>query len=249
VDAADQPITLPASILEAIERCAEAAPNAPVTTLSRPSPRDWLAQHGYDDHEPRNVEILVRYLEGRQRGEIKRGLTLVGNTGVGKTFGLRLALAWLVHPGKPRLVTAQEIGELYGNDHPGQALAIGRGARTGGWQTELIIDDVGDEPETGFSGGVRRTIMADIIKARYDLWSRTGTITHFTSNRSPAALCGTKGRYDARTLSRMEAMAYTVVMRGADRRLQYRETDPFDHWARAAQDNANPRLPYADSDI
>ncbi len=183
------------------------------------TPRGWLQRHGYDARQAANFDVLTYWMHKRRDGEMNQGLCLIGNPGVGKSLGLDLATRYM---GSVRRLDAMEIGSRYAENQD-KALSIGRGSWGSGWHMDLVIDDLGDEPEVGFLNGVKRNYMSDLIRLRHHLWSdpamwgdRGPCLTHFTTNHSLKALTE---RYGAATLSRLREMCRVEFLTGPDRRL------------------------------
>lgn len=79
----------------------------------------------------------------------------------------------------------------------------------------LMIDDIGSEPQKVVSFGTELKLIPTLIETRYNLWIEKGNLTHFTSNYPLEAL---QDLYGKRTVSRLREMCNIVKYEGEDRR-------------------------------
>lgn len=135
-----------------------------------------------------NIDVyrnLVRYAFAHPECEwnINRGLGLMGNTGSGKTFAMRLLsqmlsgynIRWMLH-GQPQPFAFQVVSarRMVSEFVAGGYEAVDRYIR---WSI-LCIDDLGSEPQEVSYYGNRLNLMEHIVEERY----LDRKLTHFTSN-------------------------------------------------------------------
>jgi hypothetical protein len=157
---------------------------------------------------------VADYLADRRVGQCKVGATLWGACGTGKTATAR-ALARITGG---RFVRAIDLAEAWIADteafeerylHPTPYTSA-----TGLYVPDLIIDDIGREPEAN-RYGTRLEVIANVIDAWEGLLERYDARLIVTTNLLPEDVAN---RYHARTLSRLAGMTRAIRFAGPDRR-------------------------------
>lgn len=168
---------------------------------------------------PRNLpEIFAKIHTGESLGG--RGIFLVGGTGTGKTARLR----WAAESFGIRMETATAIvssmmeAEHYQDQKEMLSCIPPRWSVVPLHFNDLIIDDLGTEPNRQKVYGTDRDLMVDAIMMRYDAFSdpERQYKTHFTSNLSKDEI---RKRYGERIWSRLNEMVTFVTLNGKDRRI------------------------------
>jgi len=132
-------------------------------------------------------------------GDLGRGLFIRGNIGSGKThllevfktIGLRAFVLF-----KTRL--AEREVAIKGHEY----------LKTLNRATDMGFDDLGAEANIK-SYGNEVNVMAEVIQDRYDLWKKTGAVTHFTTNLTNPEIIS---RYGDRCLSRLMEMSNFITL-------------------------------------
>ena len=164
---------------------------------------------------PRNLpEILAKIHTGESIGG--KGVFILGHTGSGKTARLRWAsLAFDIH-----MVTASALcdslmeAETTAEKNDILFTVPPRWSEVPAHFNDLIIDDIGTEPDGQKVYGTQRYLMEEAITRRYEVFPRWKT--HFTSNLSKDEI---RARYGERVWSRLNEMCVFITLIGKDRRL------------------------------
>lgn len=135
--------------------------------------------------------------------DIKKGVLLLGNFGVGKTLLLRAIHAemqYLKLTG--RFVTSRQMYECKKEDYD---------AIIGKYKYGLFVDDLGDEPIKSVDYGNEDAPVARILKQRMDAFEQLeeSPKMFMTSNCSPEKL---KEYYGGRILSRMYGTMNVIIL-------------------------------------
>ena len=188
-----------------------------------------LAAYGYDDEEPKNRATLARYCAKYYSGCMPKGLALVGDTGRGKTCGMRIMaklFGWRWYDACDLVDTWQKLGVKNRADL--WAELKGYNCSTSwpdGYQhcwKDIVIDDVGTEPTLN-DYGTKLEVLGQIIDKRVKEYEHNQAYTFMTFNLvktdDPLTDKSIQGRYGARVLSRLEQVCHVVKLDGPDRRL------------------------------
>ena len=141
---------------------------------------------------------------------MRKGWILYGPTGTGKTVRARLAREFA----GVEVVTARHLFDELITLPFYQASRIGSltiSSRMKG--SDLIIDDLGTEPQTATIYGNVRNPMAELLEERYEVWPHIRT--YMTTNLTSQEI---EERYGERVVSRLSEMCGTMLLYGADRR-------------------------------
>ena len=154
-----------------------------------------------------NQKDLERFLQERTS---EKGILLMGNTGVGKTYSMKNL--YLPVRRKGHEVDALEIFE--------KANKIGLDFVKDYLQHDMFIDDLGFEPKLANHFGTIFCPIEVLIQERYKLYPRFKT--HFTTNLNMKE--GEDGeilnKYGPRTFSRIIGMCDLIIVEGNDLRIQ-----------------------------
>lgn len=144
-----------------------------------------------------------------------KGVCFLGNTGSGKTKRLR----WMAQAFNIRMIPAKSLcRELVDCETEMDQQEL-LGCLPPRWDVvpkhygDLIIDDLGSEPEVNNVYGTKYNILADAIEYRYEKFPQFKT--HFTTNLTKKKL---EERYGERVFSRLCEMVHFVNLSGIDRR-------------------------------
>jgi len=188
-----------------------------------------LAAYGYDDVEPHNRRLLATYAAKYYAGAVVKGLAIVGDTGRGKTFGLRLLaklFGWRWYDAQDLVDTWQKLGvkdraDLW-KDLRGYKCST---SWPDGYQhcwKDIVIDDIGTEPTLN-DFGTKLEVMEQILNKRVKEYENNQAFTFFTFNLvqedEPLTDKSIQGRYGKRFLSRLNQCCYVVNLKGNDRRM------------------------------
>lgn len=179
-----------------------------------PKVRMDLQEDGID-LVPRNLaEILAKIHTGESMGG--KGIFLTGSTGTGKSRRLRWAAdAFGIH-----MMSATALCDLLmeaesAREKDDILLCVPpRWSEVPEHYNDLIIDDLGTEPDGQKVYGTQRYLMEDAITRRYEVFPRWKT--HFTSNLTVEEI---RARYGERVWSRLNEMVTFVTLAGKDRRI------------------------------
>ena len=145
-------------------------------------------------------EIILRF---NSREETK-GVTLVGNTGTGKTTVL-VTIARLLR------YTTSNTFDVYNTNKLQQYYAKeGEAGIENAYRHYALIDDIGAEPEAMHYGS-RINVSQRLIEGRYN----SGKLTHYTSNLLPEELRDLLGD---RAYSRIKGSTDLYIIEGEDKR-------------------------------
>ena len=86
-----------------------------------------------------------------------------------------------------------------------------------GFDKCAYYDDLGSEPQCVKLYGSELWPMLEVVTARYNLWQRTGVLTHFTSNYDIAWI---DEHYGTRVATRIAEMCTVIEIRGENLRLK-----------------------------
>jgi hypothetical protein len=189
-----------------------------------------LAAYGYDDEAPKNRLTLARYCAKYYAGAMPKGLALIGDTGRGKTFGMRLMaklFGWRWYEAPDLVDTWQQLGvknraDLW-KDLKGYNCST---SWPDGYQhcwKDIVIDDIGTEPTLN-EYGTKLEVLGQVIDKRVKAYENNQAYTFLTFNLvkadDPLSDKSIQGRYGKRVLSRLEQICHVVKLDGKDRRLE-----------------------------
>jgi hypothetical protein len=186
-----------------------------------------LAAYGYDDREPRNRATLARYCAKYFSGCIDKGLALVGDTGRGKTCGMRIMsklFGWRWYDSCELVEQWQQLGVKNRADMwkelKGYNCSTSWPAGFEQCWKDIVIDDIGTEPTLN-EYGTKLEVIEQIINRRVKEYENTQAFTFLTFNliQKGDDERSIQGRYGARLLSRLNQVCYVVKLDGPDRRI------------------------------
>ena len=126
--------------------------------------KSMLLQTGYTDGFPELFDDLVTYAARYLLGCQRRGLLLMGNTGCGKSEGVK-RLAGLLNI---EYVTTDDILEAFATSTGDYVTMIKQPEFFERYPQDLIIDELGAEPRPYVHYGTRYNVMADVLAKRYE---------------------------------------------------------------------------------
>lgn len=167
------------------------------------------------DLVPRNLAAILAKLN---TGDIRdgKGLFLCGSTGTGKTVRMR----WAAEAFDIRFITARKLCAFLMDAKSEGERDEALNAIPPRWSDypmhygDLIVDDLGAEPDGQVIYGTQVSVMVDAILRRYELFPRWKT--HFTSNLTEQQI---RERYGERVWSRLNEMVVFVTLAGKDWRM------------------------------
>ena len=165
---------------------------------------------------PRNLAaILAKIHTGESEGG--KGLFLLGNTGTGKTRRLEWAAENFEIPMIDATTLCDRMAEAKSDADRLEVLNLikPRWSELPAHCCDLIIDDLGTEPDEQMIYGTRRFLMVDAIIKRHKRFPDYKT--HFTSNLTKDEI---RERYGERVWSRLNEMVTFVTLAGEDRRMR-----------------------------
>ena len=171
------------------------------------------------DAVPRNLAAIVAKVHTGE--SIKgKGLFLIGGAGTGKTVRMKFIATLL----EIRMITAVDLMEELMQAETLTDKEDALNCTPPHWSevpphwNDLIIDDLGTEPDGQKVYGTKRYLMEDAICRRYECFTDCGRRwkTHFTSNLKPEEI---RARYGERVWSRLNEMVVFVTLAGKDRRI------------------------------
>lgn len=140
----------------------------------------------------------------------RKGWILCGGTGTGKTRRAKLAAQYA----GVEMVTARQLYDDLCELPFWQASRIGSLSMIGRIRSsDLIIDDLGVEPQTATIYGNTKCPLADCLEERYAAWPHIRT--YITTNLTMRDILE---RYGERVSSRLAEMCAVIVLAGTDRR-------------------------------
>jgi DNA replication protein DnaC len=136
-------------------------------------------------------ELLEQYVSLGQ--EAKRGVGLLGNTGVGKSVRAQK----LTH----NLISAYDLSLARMDNKIGQLITKFK------QEIRIGIDDIGSE------GNYNVDLVSQLIQCRYDLWKKSKTFKfYFTTNLTPEMI---SERYPG-IMQRLQEMCTLVILSDSD---------------------------------
>jgi DNA replication protein DnaC len=192
--------------------------------------RDRIEHYGFDSRVPENVTILARYFARYIAGNIEKGLAIMGDTGLGKTF----AMSIMVKLFGIRLYCSRDLTtdwQKYDIKTKEDFWGVLKGyPQPGTWPNEkyehcwkdIIIDDIGTEPTLN-DFGTKYEVMDYIMDRRVRDFESNQAFTFLTfnlplTNEKNDENC-VMGRYGKRFYSRLHQICHVVDFKGEDRRV------------------------------
>ncbi len=169
----------------------------------------WLTKHGFDAREPANYQCIREYMADLRQGTAKQGLAIVGTVGTGKTTALKAVYRAI---GNCQFYDATTLTFEHTKRFDDWEAAVWKSEDGGA--TGLVIDGMGDEPVLN-DFGTKLELMIYIMDLRYRRWIDHGSLTFLTANIDVKEL---EGRYDERTLTRIQEMCQMVLFTGPNQR-------------------------------
>ena len=164
-----------------------------------------IIQRGYLPRDAAAFRVLAKHRATRTT----RGVFLTGEAGTGKTAycrtlpGIVLACGDIARAARehgPLSVPFwYALARIYDGEHHAYT---------------LCLDDLGSEPASVVFGE-RSYVLVQVVESRHSAWERHGTVTHITSNLTPAQI---DARYGRRVTDRLRAMCVHVELRGGSAR-------------------------------
>ena len=183
--------------------------------MIEPQIREDLEKYGIEPI-PRNLAaILAKVHTGESIGG--KGLFLTGGTGTGKSRRMKWAAAAFDIPFMGATMLCNMLMEVENESERQEILhcANPRWNEVPRHYNDLIIDDLGTEPDGLKVYGTNRDMMVDAILRRYEVFPRWKT--HFSSNLNKEDI---RKRYGERVWSRLNEMVTFVTLAGEDRRMK-----------------------------
>lgn len=168
------------------------------------------------DLVPRNLaEIFAKVHTGESING--KGVCFYGGTGTGKTRRLRWMANAFDIPFVNAVVLCEYLMQAETQEEKNEILRcyLPRWSEIPKHYNDLIIDDLGTEPEEQKTYGTKRYLMSDALERRYELFPKWKT--HITTNLSLNEL---KNRYGERVFSRLNEMCCFIALTGKDRRMK-----------------------------
>lgn len=170
--------------------------------------------YGVTDEQRPVVQKLAYYFSGNEFSggyDLGKGIFLFGGCGAGKTSLFRVFQQARLRFGFP--LQLNHTPTIYAD-----FLGSGNVDFDPYLKKERCFDDAGAEQMEIMSFGNRIHILPQLIILRYETMVRDGTLTHFTSNLTPAEMVKRTG-FDERVKSRMNEMFNIVHLPGEDWRM------------------------------
>ncbi len=152
------------------------------------------------------VFYLARSL--KFKGDLNKGILLIGNTGSGKTRmmkSLSLAMGYL-HRFRFLIYSGNEIEKAFRNETEIETQLT---------QKMFGIDDLGEEHNNVKVYGTDINVGVEVLSNRYNLMIKNGSLTFATTNLTRAMLLK---KYGARIDSRIDEMFNVFTLTGDDLR-------------------------------
>ena len=167
-----------------------------------------LIKSGYDKRYPKLFNDICEYAAHYRLNVQHKGIMFMGGTGCGKTEGaIRLAAMLDIE-----FVTTSEIIKAFGTEEYYRLILK---CDIHGKPLDLIIDEVGTEPNPYIYYGTKYNVIADVLRDRYDAFKFHGSKTIITTNMP---LTEIQAVYDDRVESRCWEMFKIVSYGGCDYR-------------------------------
>ena len=179
-----------------------------------PQIREDLTVEGIDMIPRKLPEIFAKIHTGESIGG--KGLFLLGGTGTGKSKRMKWAACAFDIQFVDSTILCNLLMEAESEAERSDVLCCTppRWSEVPPHYNDLIIDDLGTEPDGQKVYGTNRDVMVDAILRRYEIFPRWKT--HFTSNLSKDDI---RNRYGERVWSRLNEMCVFVTITGKDRRI------------------------------
>lgn len=180
-----------------------------------PRIREELEKAGIDP-VPRNLAAILAKVHTGESIDGK-GLFLTGGTGTGKSRRMKWAAGAFDIPFMDANKLCNLLMEVESETEREEVLNCvpPRWNEVPRHYNDLIIDDLGTEPDGQTVYGTKKDVMVDAILRRYEVFPRWKT--HFTSNLSKDEI---RVRYGERVWSRLNEMCTFVTLAGVDRRMK-----------------------------
>jgi len=156
-----------------------------------------------DSQDEKSVKSIIDYFHGEGELIKTKGIFIRGKLGSGKTMTFRI-----LQQMRGINIALNTTASIVSDYNEGGDEAIKRFKR----EKVRILDDLGAE-RLGRHYGSEVNIIAEVILARYDLFQRDGTVTHFTTNLSNDQI---KELYGARVYDRLIEMCSVVTLGGSN---------------------------------
>jgi len=134
--------------------------------------------------------------------DLKKGILLSGPVGCGKTSLLKLMRFLVPHKPKYDIIPCRNI--VFAFNHLGYKIIEDYGDKK-----RYCFDDLGVEP-TGRHYAADCNVMGELLISRYELYQKTGFITHLTTNLAASEI---EKRYGDRVRSRMRELFNLVAFK------------------------------------
>lgn len=144
-------------------------------------------------------------------GDLSKGIFLIGNYGVGKSFpllcfsGINCNVSFQANMMKP----TNEIINAFQKDGAKGVDPFQKGV--------VVIDEISENHDAAYMGN-KANVIQQLLESRYDLFVRTGIVTHATSNFVDFG--DIELHYGPRVRSRVHEMFNIKKVEGPDRRKQ-----------------------------
>jgi len=168
------------------------------------------------DVSPATTDQLVRYCvqSDKFKGDLSKGIILMGNTGVGKTVYLKALSLMMGYTNKFKfnIFTGFEMERLYQLDSNHSDVYPLESAL----QSKMFgIDDLGEEHSSIKRYGTEINVGIDTLTQRHQLYTNKGYLTFATSNLNAEMMAK---KYGKRIESRMHEMFNIIGVTGNDLR-------------------------------
>jgi len=194
--------TLITATMEAVKHQSASVP------VKEPNPAEiaqsakLMIDNGYMPYHQKAFEELAKV-----RLQTNNGILLTGNAGTGKTHFFKCLYnnKYIKNTNEILKIykSCKEINGLFWFD----LLRVYEGRS---WESDLIIDDLGQEPAMN-DYGTKIEVLEALICHRYTDWQRGGALTHITTNLTGAEL---DKRYTRRVTDRLAEMCHIIKFDG-----------------------------------